>query len=284
MKATLTELLEFNKQIGLDVEIVEEGSEFDKDALLSAVDSNRKAILKPLIEEEVKSTITESIAGKTGGALRSALSRKTGMARRALDEFKTDDEAIEAAINHKIGLLEGEKAETSKKIEEILSNHQKDIESKQSEFDTKLKEANEKYIRRDMIASIRKKLEEVPLPKGANKEIIAEDVYNHLASKHDLSYDETKGEIALFKKGSPTMPVLNASNNQFVTVIDEAKDFLTPRGLWETDMSNRNPAEEMAGKGGDLNTPPKQPSLTNSPADKKAAFMAQMKALENSGI
>lgn len=284
MKVTQAELLDFLKHIGVDVEIADEGSEFDKDTLLTAVDSNRRKVLQPIIEEEVMDANIAKIKASQGGSLRSALARKTGIKRNTLDEFKTDEEAIEAAINYKLGLLDSEKAEFNNKLQEIVEAHQQELERVKQEKEAEVKQANERYIRKDIISHIRAKLDNIPIPKGANKEIIAEDIYKELSQAHHLSYDEAKKEVALFIKENPTMPLMNESKNSFITIEDKAKEYLTPRGLIVEDLSGVDPTKVMpeVGDRRDTTTPP-APSLTSNIGQKRQQFMESLqKTVEQS--
>lgn len=280
MKLTQSELTAFLQGIGITtVEIVdkEEESEFDKDELLTAVDDNRKQILKPLIESEVKERLISEAKGTAGGSLRSELARSTGMKRADLERIEKDADAIKAAIDYKMGLIEGDKAETDKKVNEILEAHRLEKESLINDYDAKLQSANQKYIDRDINEFVAAQLKDAPIPKNADRNVLAKDFVKHLQDKYHLNYDEATKAAELYLKDKPDMPAMNAAKNAKISILDEAKEFLTPRGLWEKDMSGRSPEEEMAGRGQDYrpgsNT---KQSLNGSAPDKKKNFMEKL--------
>lgn len=276
MKLLLSEVQDFLKSIGADVEIVDDGSEFDKDSLLTAVDSNRKEILKPLILDEETETIRKEVSGRYGGTLRSQLARISGMKRVDLDKFVTDEEAIKAAWDHSSGMLEGEKADFKRQIDEILTTHKNETDSLKSEYEGKVSAANQKYIDRDIKEFIVSQLKDAPIPKNADRSILAEDFKNYLQNKYHLNYNEATKAVELALKDNPNMPAMNTAKTAHIKILDEAKEFLSPRALWEMDMSGRNPANEMSQAATATTT--KKPQATNSIQDKKSNFMNDIKA------
>lgn len=280
MKSTPEQLITFLKGVGVDVELVdkEEEADFDKDAVLSSLDDNRKKILKPLIEEELTENIKKDVSGRYGGTLRSQLARISGMKRVDLDKFDTDEEAIKAAWGHTSGMLDSEKAEFKKQLDEVLNTHKSEVDTLKNDYEGKLSQANQKYIDRNINEYIAAQLKDAPLPKGADRNIVAADLANALRSKYHLNYDEAANAVELFMKDNPNMPAMNQAKNARINISDEAKEFLSPRGLWMEDMRNVNPADEMNNQN-TTNNQQRQSNvipLTNSLQEKKTGFMKKL--------
>src|SRR5690606_28897442 len=151
MKLTQSEAMELLKSIGVDAELVEEqeASEFDMNGALSSIDNNRRGILKPIIEDELRDEITGHIAGKVGGTLERALVSLTGVNIKDIQGI-ADKEKIEKAITHYKTTLSKEQEEIASQIDEISSANQAAIDALKEEYEQKLQVANQRYIDRDI--------------------------------------------------------------------------------------------------------------------------------------
>lgn len=277
MKVTTEQLLKFAQQIGANVELVEDDaqSEFDSNTLLSAIDENRKAILKPIIEDELRESVSTAIAGKVGGVLERALVKHTGIAAKELQGM-SDTEKIDKAFTHYKSSFDTEKAEFAKQLDEVIANKDNERELQLTDLRTQLEVANQKYIDRDTKEYIASILKEAPLPEGADRNVFAGDLLNHIRSKYNVKYDEAKKTVELYSKEKPDMPAMNADKNARIGIIDEAKEYFEPRSLWVKDMRDVNPASKMPAN----HAQPKEQvkPVSNSAPDKAKAFMEQMNA------
>src|SRR5690606_34685588 len=125
---TREQLVDYLKLVGLeDVELVEEAesSDADEQAFISLIDSNRRAILEPQLQQQ----ISTQIAGKAGASLRNQLVKLTGMGRKELDAIARDTEAIQAAIEFK---LKG--TDSAEQIAEIIRTHEGELEALRTEL------------------------------------------------------------------------------------------------------------------------------------------------------
>lgn len=249
-KVTQKQLLELAAALGLEgVELVDDEtqSEFKLDAALSAIDGNRRKILEPQIREDLEAGLKSAIEGRVLGGIRAMLARNTGLSHSKLKEFPEDkmEDAIKAAIAHKMSSIEGNQEDITKKFEQLVADHNAALTQTTAEWEQKYNELNSKYVKRDMLSVIKSKLKDAPLPAKLDRDIASEDFINHLQNKYHLSYQEAEKTLALMQKDNPALPALNEAKTQAVDIMAEAKAFFEPRSLWVTDMRHVNPAEKM---------------------------------------
>lgn len=284
MKIKLEEALDFLKQIGVDVELAEgeEASDYDQSQFLSLVDASRRTILQPLIESELKDGIQTSIAGKVGGILERELVQQTGISARELQGM-TDKEKIAKAISHKISLLDSDKEEVSKRIDEILLSHKAEVESLKSDYEGKLSNATQKYIDRDIKAVIMDVLrDKINIPKESSPSVLADDIMNDAKMKHYLKYDESERKVGFYNKDNNDMPSLNEAKNAMIDVESFIYDYLKPRGILFNDNRNVNPQDAMSGgvpAQGSAPQPQKKKMLLGNGEDQVAATMNMVSRL-----
>jgi hypothetical protein len=244
MKVTLQQLTEFVKAAGVaHVEVVEDESQSDYniDNALTEIDSSRTSIIRPKIEQEIQT----NAQGKVFGIVKGALARITGAGRGEIDKFEKIEEAIDFAVKHKSSLLEGSQSDIDAKFNALAENHQKEKDALKAEYESKISEATNKYVQRDIQNSLATQLGSAPLPDNTDRLIAANDFQKHLAEKYHVTYDEAAKMIKLYDKENNAAPALNSSKTNPVNIMDEAKEYFTPRGLWRTDMRDVNPKEAM---------------------------------------
>jgi hypothetical protein len=285
-KLTQQQLIDLVSGLGLaGVEVVENeaDSDFDQNAALSLIDSNRRKILEPTLRNDIEAELKPAIEGRVLGGIRAMLARNTGLSHSKLKEFPEDkmEDMIKAAIGHKVGQIEGNTEETTKKFEELVKAHNDALEAKETEWTKKHAELNEKYVSRDMLDVLRGHLKEAPLPEGLDRDIAAKDLMSHLREKYHLSYDEAAKQVALMDKSNPAIPALNEAKNAQIDILSEAKGYFEPRSLWVKDMRGKNPAEAMAGKGQNPNLP--QPVFKQGVTSAEQARQARIEGYEKAG-
>ena len=255
MKETIQDLVSFLKGMGVDVEIAAEGeaSEFDNDAILTAIDGNRRGILQPLIESELRESVQSAIAGKIGALLEKELIQQTGISSKEFDGIKTDKEKIAKAIAYKMSLLDADKEESGKRIDDILNANKVELDKLRAEYEGRLKESNERFTNKEIMELIESDLLEFNVPKGASTKVLAGDIMRAMRDMHHVKYDETNKDVLLFSSANPEMPSLNESKTARITRKDFAKGYLDARGLNFNDMRNINPKDQMQNIGGTPN-------------------------------
>lgn len=269
MKCTPQEAISLLQEVGLTVELVEEGSEYDKNSAIQAIDAKRSEFLAPQIIQEFKDSEINKIKAAQGGSLRSKLVRKTGISRSELDKIQNDEEAIEAAFAFKAASLEGDKEETNKRIDEILNTHKLEVEGIKKEYQSQLAQAEEKYISKEMKEYFTSILKDAPLPQDSDRSLLAELVMNHIKGKVDLKLDAESKQPIAYKKGTEER-LLNESRTAVYDFMPDVKSFLEPMGLWQKDTRGLNPSDLMKGT---TPVPEAAPSFpTDDIAKKKAEF------------
>jgi|GEM_PF-3769362 len=245
MKLTQQQVLAALKAMGADVELVESDTDatYDLNAILESVDSNRSKVLQPKWEQEHGEKIVTSERGKLGNIIERILKRELKADIKKFTPDMMDEDKIKMAIDDYKATLEGDQQATAGKVTELIEAHKAEVDKIKADYEAQVKSANDKYIGRDMKDYVSGQLKDIPLSKKMDRDIAMEDFYTHLQNKYHLSYDEAKKAVGFFDKTNPNMPVLK--NNMMLDLKDEAKEFFTPRGAWETDTRNEpfNPNE-----------------------------------------
>ncbi len=244
MKGTQEQILSLLTAVvagGVEIVDKEEDSDFDLQTALSNVHSNVETILRPTLESELSDKITKDIAGRSGGTLRTALSQVTGIDKNLLKDLK-DSDAIKLAMEHYGKSIGADKEDVLKMIEQANSAKDQEWGEKYTAIEKEANNWKNKFIDRDTLEWLDKELEKAPIPKkeGIDRKVIVKDLLRELKDNYNIDYDIEKKVGNLFMKDKPTIPA-NVDNVP-VKVIDLAKNFLAPRGLWETDMRNQPPA------------------------------------------
>lgn len=238
MKLTQQQLIAAVKAMGADVELVDDdaASTYDLNEVLEAVDGNRSKILQPKWEQEHGENLTAAIKGEQNNRFERMLKNELNTDIKQFKDGMLLEEKLKIAIAGYKDTLQGEEQNTAKKIQELIDSHKSETESLKETYEAQVKSANDKYIGRDMKDYVSTQLKDIPLNKKMDRDIAMEDFYSHLQNKYHLSYDEAKKAVGFFDKANNAMPVLK--NNMMLDLKDEAKEFFTPRGAWETDTRN----------------------------------------------
>lgn len=243
MKGTQEQILSLLTAVvagGVEIVEKEEDSDFDLQTALSNVHSNVETILRPTLESELTDKIKSEVAGLSAGALRSTLGQLTGVDRSLLKDLK-DKDAITVALDHWKKALGAGEEDVLKMVEKAHADKDMEWGEKYNAIEQEANSWKNKYIDRNILEALTAELSNAPIPKTADKNVVAKDFKRELADNYILNYDEEKKALGLFMKDKPTIPA--NIDNVPVKLLDLAKGFLTPRGLWETDMRNQPPAE-----------------------------------------
>ena len=247
-KATADQLRRYLKDLtGLSVEVVEDYYEtnFDEKSMYDAVDKNRMAILRPKIEEEVRS----EVSGIFGNRLRKALKKHCGLSGKSLEEIKDDEEVIAAAFKSFEEKWSGDAQEVNKKLESIVSQKDKEIEDIRNQYERQVQEWEGKFKGRDIVNHIKQQLNKVKVPEGADRDYLAQQMYNQYKSKFDidLTQDESTGKsvVTVMQKGTK-YAALNKDGKNVFDWEEAVVDFLKPiYGASINDNRTDNPLVKM---------------------------------------
>lgn len=251
MKLTQSQLIQLVQSAGLkSVEVVEDEaqSEFNLDDGLNAIDKSRKSIFEPQLEKDLTENLEKQISGKMLGTIRSMLSRASGLSNRKLEEAMQSsgeiEDMVKTAFKHKESTMESAGEDVQKRVNELIEAHTKEKEALTQEFTQKITEAEQKYIDRDINEYLYSNvINKSPLPSTADKLLLTSDFKKHLRDKYNLSYNEAEKMLDLMDKGNAKMPALNGSVK--VDIMNEAQQYFSARGQWQTDNRNENPAKLM---------------------------------------
>ena len=206
-----------------------------------------------MIESELRESVQSAIAGKIGALLEKELIQQTGISSKEFDGIKTDKEKIAKAIAYKMSLLDADKEESGKRIDDILNANKVELDKLRAEYEGRLKESNERFTNKEIMELIESDLLEFNVPKGASTKVLAGDIMRAMRDMHHVKYDETNKDVLLFSSANPEMPSLNESKTARITRKDFAKGYLDARGLNFNDMRNINPKDQMQNIGGTPN-------------------------------
>lgn len=277
MKFTQDQLIEAVKAVGVPVvEVVEADGDYTADAFLTAVDTAREPIIKTKLVPDLEAEAFRKISGKLGDLLGVSLAKATGIPRSKFQDFETDEEKVKFALDSFKETYSKDTEGLRAELDTLVKKHNEALEKVKSENEAALKIANDKYIDRDIQSYLATSLKDAPLPDGADRNILGSDFKRHLQDKYNLTYDEATKAVQLFKKDNPAAPAMNAAGTGFVNLLDEAKDFFTPRGQWQTDMRRKNPGDAMQGQGNGYQPEGGQQGQQN--ADPLAAYNAALNA------
>lgn len=249
MKLTQKQLTDLLASLGVKgVEVVDDEtqSEFNADSFLTAIDANRE----PILQSKFRDGLTKEIQGRQGGILRGLLTRATGMSRKELDDIEADADAIKAAIDHQLKLVEGDKQQVKDQLDQVLANHAAEIQKLAQEKDAEIAAANEKYIDRDVTEYYLDRLNGLPISEKADKKFIAGLWKEAMKASHHVKYDEQKRGVSYYNKDKTDNLSLNESGTGPIDDTAILKDIATKIGAWETDTRNLNPLDQLQKKTG----------------------------------
>lgn len=243
MKLTQQEAIDLLGSVGIaDVQLVEEGSEYDQSAALTSIDNARMAIIKPKVQKEIYDSEKAKVMSIAHDTITKAIKKLTGVDAEKVNGLEKYEDVIAAGIDHVKSLTGKDKDELQSHIDSILLKHNAALDAEKNKNAELEKVWQSKWSDREIQAYIQNEvLKDAPLKKDADRAILSADFKRHLADKYNLKYDEASKAVDLFDKTNPDVPALNKDGNAKVKMIDEAKEFFTPRGAWETDMRDRKP-------------------------------------------
>lgn len=244
-KSQLQQLLGSIGLAGVQVVDTDEESDFELDTALRSVDDERGKIIRPLVRAEMEGEVASSVAGRIGGTLERVLVRELNVDAKVFTKDMKDPEKIQVALAAYKSRLTDEQKTAQQQIDEIITEHNKQLESLKTDYEGKLSTANEKYTGSKINDYLQGKLKEAPLPKDADRTVLSADFKQYLANKYHLSYDEVSNALGFYQKDNKEMPALNSNKTAQIDVMEEAKSFFEPRGLWAKDMRGVNPAAQL---------------------------------------
>ena len=218
--------------------------DYSQDEALKAVDESRTAIIEPKLTEALTEKISVAVAGKSAGTVRTILARLTGIKRAEFEGLNSEEEMIQKALEHYSANSSKSTEELRKQLTDVSAAHTKALEDKEQEWGKKVKDAQDKYIERDIDAALAEEVKKIPR-SGGDPSRQAQLLKTALREKYHLHYDEEKKAVQLRRKDNPDVPALNEAGTLPIGVSDSAKTFLTDMGLVVKDTRHEDPNETL---------------------------------------
>lgn len=216
-----------------------------KDTLLQAIDTARSAIIAPRIIAEKQNEMHGKIAGKVNGTLRSALSQNFGIPTAELEGLN-DKDAMTKAVTYYKSSISGDASQFQQKLDETIRKHEELVNSIKSESATQLSALQNKLTDKEVMAHLIKDHENAKgLPITAKRDALARTFRTHLDSQAIVKYNEQSGEVELYERSNPEMPLMNKTNTAKMKPADFMETYYKDLGLWNTDLRTVNPADAM---------------------------------------
>lgn len=226
-----------------DVEVV--ASDPDKDVDLTAVEAELKdnltAQIKPDIEAELKETIKTGEIGKFMGTVRSGVARTFGMKTSDLADKDLADIFKLAKENY--DKTSGKDAEAwQKEREELIRGHEDELANTIKKMDEIIASEKNKYIERDIMATVLGMTEKIPRKKGDLQEHADIALYK-MRKEYEVKYNEETKSLELYKDGKPAM-----NGSKKLLPEEYVKTVFEKSGIIETDTRNIKPSDVKKGE------------------------------------
>lgn len=246
-QAQLTALL--SKLLSQDVELVENDadSDFNEEALISAIDKGRTPIIKQLVSKDIHGQALRT----TNTAYRSSISKLFNIPLSEIEGLESEELLTRAMEAYKSTLPDAGK-DAQKKIDEMLKAHADEKQKITQEFQQKHSELESRLTRKSMIDVLRKYHKDASgLPEKANRDKLAEVFLSHLQGNAIVKLNDAGDEIELYDPKNPETRLLNSSSTANVSVSDMMKPYYLDLGMWNEDtrdVSATTAAKNVASK------------------------------------
>lgn len=249
-KITSAQALELLKAAGAPVaEIVasdaDATADFNTDTALAAIDASRTAIIKAQIEPTMRTEITSAVAGKSAGALRSVIARKTGIKRSDLEGLN-EEEMIEKALGYYTTTFGKDTEDLRNQMTALTAEHAKTLAAKEEDWGKKLKAAEDKFTERDIDDLLTAIVKTIPRT-GGNETLQAQQLKQYIRNQYTLHYDGDKRSVGLREKSNPEAPVFNDTKTKEKGVDELARKFFEDLGILATDTRHVDPNKRVPG-------------------------------------
>lgn len=258
------------------VEIVEDGSEFNLDSHLSAIDAERSKIIRPQIEDDITEKTKSAMMGKAAGTLRSIIARTFQIDKKELEGLNDEDMVKKAVEKHDVKFSK-DTEQLRTEMTEQLANFTAKESAMKNEKEVLDAQWKDKYFDREIRDAILKDLDKAPLPKSVNKIEISDLLKKMAKDQANLVLNEKTGEIEPRTKENIEMPMYNEAKTSTIKLSDLIQGNLKRLGLWETDMRNQRPEDALKNV---QQTDYRQPNNQAAVKDFNSEMVARLEALQ----
>jgi len=239
----------YSKLTGEDVDLVADDNAetaYNEDEILSLVDANRSPIIEQKLRGVLEGEINGKVSGKITAAHKKTLIELTGIPAAEI-EGKDGKEATRLAVQHYAKSLGTDKDTAAQQLQEVMSNHAKELEAvkgtltaKEQEFQQKIASFGIKNVLGQLYANAK------GIDPKAKKDILQSDFEQYLHGNFTVKLTEDGKDIVLYEKNNPNNLALNDARSQQVKLADIQKQYHVDRMQWNEDNRAVNPAEAIA--------------------------------------
>jgi hypothetical protein len=226
------------------VENEHDADDVQTDELLAAINESVSKTLRPSLEEQLKPSLEAAFTGRHLGALRSAAQRVFNVPKRELEDM-----TIEQLLVKCKGAVETRATQTEDQklleLEATIHGYESQIEQLKTVHETQLREANEKYVQRDIAARCISIIEKLPR-KGGDLNEQADMLRYKMNATYEVRYNEATKQLEFYKEGKPA----TGEGNTPVTDEDFARHWAEKAGILVSDTRHITPADVKAGQQG----------------------------------
>lgn len=226
------------------VENEHEADEVETQELLGKITASVSDGLRPSLEEQLKPTLEAAFTGRHLGALRSAAQRVFNVPRRELEDLTIEQllTKCKGAIDERAIQTEDQKAVA---LQATIHDYETQIEQLKAAHENELREANEKFMQRDIAARCISIIEKLPR-KGGDLNEQADMLRYKMNATYEVRYNEQTRRLEFYKEGKPA----TSEGNEPLTDEDFARNWAEKAGILVSDTRHIAPADVLAGQQG----------------------------------
>jgi hypothetical protein len=231
-----------------DAEVAEDEQQtddtIDTGQLIATINEGISKTLKPSIEEQIKPTLEAAFTGRHLGALRSAAQRVFNVPKRELEDMSIEQllSKCRAALDERTSQSDDERVSS---LQERVYNYESQIDQLKADYEYRLKEANEKFVQRDITARCVSIMEKLPR-KGGDLQEQADMLRYKMHATYEVRYNEAKKQLEFYREGKPVV----SDGNTPVSDEDFARHWAEKAGILVNDTRHIAPADVKAGQQG----------------------------------
>lgn len=243
-------------------------SEFNTDATIEKINKNAEASIKSKVESELKESVEASLTAKNMHSLRASLARNFGVNKRELEGMEIED-MIQLSKTKQSEVLNQDAKDWEQEREQLIKQHEEELNSKVQELTTQLEESNNKYIQRDINSYMEGIVSNIPRAKGDVKSHTKFAMYELKEQGIELKWDEETKSVIPHKNGEP----IRDKGNKSVEIDSLIRPVLDTAGILQKDTRDVRPSDVTSSQPA---RQPQQPAKANP--NFHPAFTAAMEA------
>lgn len=247
-KLSIEQANELLSKINVDIVVVAEGEEADKEpnieALSKGVFADVEEKMKHDLRLEVKGEASQEQWGRALGSLRTSFAREFGINKKEVETLDLNDMVKYVAEHVKKNGSENS-AELLTKIQDAAREKEDALAAVNAEWEAKLNASDSKFNDYLMKERLHTLINEIPKRDGVDPLMLADIALERLKGNYVAKYNSDKKEIELFDKNNPEKYVFDGKNP--VTDKYYAKQIVEKMGAYAQDMRSTKPSDVQNG-------------------------------------